>query len=612
LFSVLLRAVFPKGIIGGSIFDDDLFVRSAGYLMHGEWLGPYDKVTLAKGFFYPLFIAASSTAHLPLQVAEGLIYAAFCGLAGVYVGRHSTRWFGFCVYIALLMNPVFWNVELLRVIRENLYTPLSLGVVVLSAAALFSHRRWLAFAAGVVMACFWMTREEGVWIIPCLAILLAAAAFDMRRNLRRLIPPLVIFAASFAVPCAVVSAINYSHYGEFDTVEFHDSDFVAAYGALARIHQDHWQRYVVFPADARQRAYEVSEAARQLRPYLDGRVYAIWARTSCGQVGDPDCKEVGAGWFMWAFRDAVTASGNADSGAQAKAFYRKLAAEINDACDRRKIPCESPRSTLAPIFHQEYIGETLEGVWPLTKLIFQFGNQVINRPFSVGTPADLAWASARIGQAAPLRTMHLSLRGWVASREPIQSISLGNLGLQAEPAPDVLKAHPDMNTARFSGDLECRSDQCNIDVNSTKIVPRQGVPMNTKDMIVLLDDYEAVSLNSHPSIRIAIARRIALVYKWIMPPLAAFAVIGLLAGIAGAVRSRSIGVILTLALASACACMTRIVLLAYLDATSIPSINTLYSSPATPFAILFIACGLYSGLQTGKSWLSARRLARSA
>ena len=43
---------------GGALVDDYLYVRIAGYLAHGQWLGPFDQYTLLKGPAYPAFIAA--------------------------------------------------------------------------------------------------------------------------------------------------------------------------------------------------------------------------------------------------------------------------------------------------------------------------------------------------------------------------------------------------------------------------------------------------------------------------------------------------------------------------------------------------------------------------
>lgn len=78
--SLWLRSGFPTRAIGGAIQDDALFVRLAGTIGQGRWLGPYDDLTLAKGVFYPFFILAAFAAGIPLNIAEHALYLAGCAL----------------------------------------------------------------------------------------------------------------------------------------------------------------------------------------------------------------------------------------------------------------------------------------------------------------------------------------------------------------------------------------------------------------------------------------------------------------------------------------------------------------------------------------------------
>ena len=89
----------------------------------------------------------------------------------------------------------------------------------------------------------------------------------------------VFFAAD-----GLVAGLNYRHYGIFETNEFRAKSFLRAYGAIARIQHNEWQRYMIFPKDARQRAYSVSPAARELAPGLAGPVGESWRRSGCKQV----------------------------------------------------------------------------------------------------------------------------------------------------------------------------------------------------------------------------------------------------------------------------------------------------------------------------------------
>src|SRR5262245_33964745 len=78
--SLFLRAGFPVFAIYIAMYDDALFIRLATALRSGDWLGAYDHLTLAKGMFYPLFIAVMSFLHIPLKFAE---HAGYLGAAAV-------------------------------------------------------------------------------------------------------------------------------------------------------------------------------------------------------------------------------------------------------------------------------------------------------------------------------------------------------------------------------------------------------------------------------------------------------------------------------------------------------------------------------------------------
>ncbi len=56
--------------IGPAFHDDRLFVDLAAHLANGEWLGPYNQFTLAKGPMFSVFIAGAFLLGLPLVFAQ--------------------------------------------------------------------------------------------------------------------------------------------------------------------------------------------------------------------------------------------------------------------------------------------------------------------------------------------------------------------------------------------------------------------------------------------------------------------------------------------------------------------------------------------------------------
>ncbi len=293
LVSLWIRAGVPLVAVPVAVHDDQFFLRTANYLLAHQWLGPYDKMTLSKGMFYPLFIAGAFVAAVPLKIAEQLIYLAASGITAFVVARGSRRrWVGVLTFVGLALNPVLWHHWLAHVSRESLYTALSLGlfglVMLISFPELRKTQRnvLLGLSFGLVWGAFWLTREESIWLLPACMVPVAfgaAQVFVERRTRptasggnnaswkewRPIVLPLLVGSMVCLLAIGSVAALNWHYYGVFRTNEFRSGGFVEAYGALARIERSRFQRFVPIPLDARQKAYEVSPAARELSRSLE-------------------------------------------------------------------------------------------------------------------------------------------------------------------------------------------------------------------------------------------------------------------------------------------------------------------------------------------------------
>ncbi len=255
--SLWLRSAVPVWAIVGP-HDDFLFVRLAYHLGAGLWLGPFDNVTLFKGMGYPAFILAAFVAGIPLKIAEQLTYLAAAGVSAWLVWRLTRRqWLAFALFAILAFNPILWRPELARVIREGLYISLSLAVVMLAGVVLLQSKQGalarnvrapLLIALGLVGGLYWLTREEGVWLVPALTVLLVGAAVTTWRErdpvgrpsariIMRAGAAGLLALAAFAAPLVAVAAMNYRHYGAAVLTEFQKSTlpsglwFVAAHSA---------------------------------------------------------------------------------------------------------------------------------------------------------------------------------------------------------------------------------------------------------------------------------------------------------------------------------------------------------------------------------------------
>jgi hypothetical protein len=536
--SLWFRAAYPPlGIWAAA--DDALFVRMAGQIAAGGWLGPYDFLVLAKGAFFPAFVAFNKIIGLPLKITEHILYLLVALFAATTLARLTgQRWLLPTAFLALALSPTPWMLEGgARVTREPLYQSLTAALFFLAALHFRNagKKRWLGLVLGIVGGCYWLTREEGAWLLPTLAVLALPWLAEIRQGvrsqgmagLRSAVPGLLVPVSAFLLVVLTVNSINFVAYGVFRNNELRSGPFPEAYGALARIKHGEWRRYVVFPRESRQWAYAASPAARELAPYLEGEMGKRWVATSRGYpkpwgcADDPQTcgDEILSGWFVWALRDAVAAAGYHRSARDADAYYKRLADEINAACASQAIPCRDPRATLAPVWRGHY-------------------------------PRDAVTASGNV-----LLTL-LYLNG-------------GEVGIP-----------PSSLTAEQAGIFQSI-------INS----PVSGPAPSTMDATVVsapLDEARISLTRSFGAFYATASATLAI------PALASYFFLLLAwAGVKSAAVSGNTILMLTALLV---AVFSRVGLLGFLEATSLPSNNMLYLLPVVPIYFLFVVVSIGAGL----------------
>lgn len=378
--------------------DDLLFIRLADYLTQFDWLGPYDNLTLVKGPFYPLWIAAAFLAGVPLLLSQHLLYIAACLVTErALQPLIASRPWRMAIFALLLFNPATFAWRLTRVLRDGLYPGLTL-LVVGSAIGLFVRRHepahrlvgW-AVTCGLATAAFWLTREEGVWILPVLAPLLiwtlAVVVFSNWRDWRKI----VVVVLPLALPILAIQAVsmmNWTHYGVYAAVELKTPEFEAAYGALTRVRPAEYKPQVPVTKETRLRIYQESAAFAELRPSFERE--GFWTLRAVGRENHPSgSDEIGGGWFSWALRDAAAAAGYFRSGDQAAHFFRRLADEVNGACEEKRLDCLDKRETLIPPWRSEYLAPAIEKIMSSLSMLATFSVVSPDPVPSTGSPAHL-------------------------------------------------------------------------------------------------------------------------------------------------------------------------------------------------------------------------------
>jgi len=372
-----LWLVIDRGVecVGYYPHDDLLFLRLARSIVQGEWLGAYNNVTLVKGPLYPLWIAGAFLLGLPLLLSQQLGYIAACGLAvrALRPVLADARLRG-AVFVWLVFNPASFSAnETSRVLRNTVAALLALAALGLLTGAVARLRgepgrlaRWSA-AGGVLLGLFWLTREEAVWLLAPVGLFGAFAAWELWRRRPADWPVRAIWLfglplAGWGVVVGGVCALNHHYYGWWGTVESRSAEFADAYGALSRVQPPRWRPHIPLARGQWPQVGAVSPAYQELRSYLEGPAGAHWAAADLAETNPPGLPEVPAGAFIWAVRDAAEAAGHHRSPAEAQAFYRRLAAEVNRACAAGRLPAGPARSGFLPPWRSEYT-RALPGTW---------------------------------------------------------------------------------------------------------------------------------------------------------------------------------------------------------------------------------------------------------
>ncbi len=427
---VKLWLVSPRTVtaLSSLTHDDALFVRLARNIIEGKWLGAYDSLTLSKGPFYPIWIAINFFMGTPLIFSQHLLYIAACIVFIIAIRPLVQRPLVLLLfYTVMIFNPMSYSSPMMtRVIRAGIYPALTIFTISCAIALLARYKNpsgnlavWSA-GLGLSLSAFWLTREEGMWLVPALLIITGFTAvmiFLYEENKKKIafcVAPFIIWVFLLGA----VSFINFIHYGVFTIVDFKNSSFKDAYGALTRVRHKDWNPKIPVPRETRERIYNVSPAFARLKPFLEGELGRNWTTPPCMHFGI--CDDIGGGWFLWAFRNAVARAGYYKTAEEADRFYKTMAREINEACENKSLNCTGRRSTLAPRWHREYTGPFIRKLGDAAWFLVRFKGFSPWPQASVGTYEQLQPFQDIVGPITPPKTHGVSIiKGWVfhASRD---------------------------------------------------------------------------------------------------------------------------------------------------------------------------------------------------
>lgn len=668
LGSLALRGLRPV-IVRQNSYDDGLFVRLADSLRSGDWLGSYDSLTLAKGPAYPTLLALTSWFQVPIKPVEQLIYLSGSALISALVARSTGRdWLGVALFALLALNPIMFSDSLATLSREGLYAGLPFLVFaaiawLLTGPGTRGSEVAVALGVGVTCAVYWLTREEGAWLLPTLGLVVvfgfARAYVRGHGELRRRTQSTLAIAVGGQSVLFGVALANLVAYGVPLVNDFRDGSFPAAYGAFTRIYVSHSQRYVVAPAAARQAIYSASASAAELASLLEGPEEQGWLRPGCTartlsadpSLLPPTCDDFYDAWFQWALRDAAERSGHWSTASAAQAFFTQLATEVDTACRDGRLICRPRDDSVAPALRSEYLGEGMKLLpYALGRLI---NGEGIGRSSSFGDEAYLLHAAQLANSAiqSPRLAPHMKLAGWVAARAVVPSLLLdpgeagtGTFTITTKPDHGVeaffgARGELGWKAVRFVVETDCTAPTCNLVIHAPGIVdatipigeltvegktsyafPRSAQPSGYNLRLHLeRTEYDPAFvagpirevIGAPPDIVTNAMIALRSFYSFMLPIALLFAVIGFVFHLISPARPRD-WLLVVVTLACGVAVVARLGVIIVLELASWPgALSNAYIYPASPFLLTVVALGLYLGRSSLRAHLDIDKASHS-
>lgn len=339
----LTRMHSPISIVTSATADDAHFIYQGISIANGQWLGAYNQWTLIKGSGLPLFLAFNGLVGIPLTLSIAIAY----GLSAMFISKQigllvNRQYVSYLSLVLLLLNPYAVPT---RVLRDIIYAPLTLlviGFCLIFIRHAFLKRQikwktWLLF--GLTFVAFWLTREEGVWLLPTVAISLVTFFLRTLKSPSKSFFGFAIGVLAFGIPFSAVSAMNYLAYKAPVSQEFTQGSFSAAVTKISSVKEGPDISFVPASKEVRSAISKHIPVFAEMDRYMlsTGKT---WEEPGCTLM-PTTCGEIAGGWLPFALRDAAASIGVYSDGEKAEVFWSSISNEIDGLCSKGYLTCKT-------------------------------------------------------------------------------------------------------------------------------------------------------------------------------------------------------------------------------------------------------------------------------
>ena len=319
--------------------DDGLMINITKSLLKGEWVGNYNDVVLSKGITFPLVLAACYSLGIDYITMMSVLYTLACLIVMIVISKKvDNKFFLGILYTVLLFTPIMYSYQVMQRIYRNAIIPSFALFIVSGYIYLLISRNdtkfWKRFIAsiltGIILALFWYTREDSIWMIPFIGFMSLSLIIsvlvknkkinrELFKNLLLLIIPIIMIFGYRHIICTQ----NEKHFDVYTV--YNNESYKKAMKSLKKVKKYDYYDNIDYTTAKLKKVAEVT-CLKEVYGTLEGLVIGYSAFDSSPEEG-----EVANGWFPWALKAALNQNGYYANVQNTNLFYNTLHNEIEEA-----------------------------------------------------------------------------------------------------------------------------------------------------------------------------------------------------------------------------------------------------------------------------------------
>ena len=324
LIRFLISYKLPSFYIQNLVYDDRLMVYQLVSLLNGKYLGTYSDFILIKGVIFPFFLFIVRNMNMSYSSIITILYILSCmyftkGLEKTIKNKKAL----IILYLVLLFNPITYSSELFQRLYRNSLSSIEilffLGIIIRLFLSENKIKKDIIkyILLGIMMSIMYMTREDNIWILVILGILVLYKLIKYKSYKLMFLEliPLVLLHINLNI----VSLINYKQYGIYTYNEIQKSEFKNTFKKTLQIKDDKELDQVSIPKTT------LLKLSKNTKSFIKEKDINIFYKLLADKNG-----EIYNGNIIWYFRQMVYKRNAIKSGKESEKYFKKLGKEIDE------------------------------------------------------------------------------------------------------------------------------------------------------------------------------------------------------------------------------------------------------------------------------------------